>query len=199
MNRRRFAFWIGFTLFWIAERVRAAFLDDLGAAIMDATAPRSVKTPRKTAPTADKKPGSIRWKTNEDEKWKWFERFERKDSVWIRTGTTKPINKETGDYRETKKKYLEESAVPLKLRFAQAKADPERRARHGRPPSKWLRRLNAGEIRLWLKTIDVPEADVAGMTFWTHLTRDHSFDAVKIKGLNIDEQAKLHAAAHHGY
>jgi hypothetical protein len=37
------------------------------------------------------------------------------------------------------------------------------------------------------------------MTCWTHLTRDHFFDPVKIAGLTEDEQAKLHAAAHYGY
>ena len=37
------------------------------------------------------------------------------------------------------------------------------------------------------------------MTYWTHLTRDHSFDPEEIKGLTEDEQAKLHAAAHYGY
>ena len=37
------------------------------------------------------------------------------------------------------------------------------------------------------------------MTFWEHLTRDHSFDATRIAGLTEDEQAKLHAAAHYGY
>ena len=71
--------------------------------------------------------------------------------------------------------------------------------RHGRPPSKWLRSLHADEIKIWLKTIEVPEAGVSGMTYWEHLTRDHSFDPVKIEGLSIDEQAKLHAAAHFGY
>ncbi len=45
----------------------------------------------------------------------------------------------------------------------------------------------------------MPEAGVSGMTFWEHLTRDHSFDPDRILGLNTDEQAKLHAAAHHGY
>jgi hypothetical protein len=78
-------------------------------------------------------------------------------------------------------------------------ASPARRARHGRPPSKWLRSLNADELRVWLKTIEVPEADVSGMTFWEHLTRDHSFSPEKIEGLALDEQAKLHAAAHFGY
>lgn len=75
----------------------------------------------------------------------------------------------------------------------------KRRARDGRPPSQWLRSLNAEELRAWLPKIDPPEAGVSGMTFWTHLTRDHSFDAENIKGLTIDEQAKLHAAAHDGY
>jgi hypothetical protein len=79
------------------------------------------------------------------------------------------------------------------------KPDAKRRARHGRPPSKWLRSLEAEELRVWLATIDPPEAGVSGMTFWTHLTRDHFFDAAKIEGLTIDEQAKLHAAAHDGY
>lgn len=195
MNRRRFAFWIGFALFRIAGTVRAAFFDDLAAAVMDVAAPKSDKEGKRL----DEKRTRIRWKADENEKWKWFERYEKKDADWIRTGTTKPISKETGDYLETKREFLKESSVPLELRLAQANADPERRARDGRPPSKWLRRLNADEIRVWLKTIDVPEADVAGMTFWTHLTRDHSFDPKKIKGLKIDEQAKLHAAAHFGY
>jgi hypothetical protein len=76
---------------------------------------------------------------------------------------------------------------------------PKRRARHGRPPSRWLRSLNAEELRVWLKTVDPPEAGVSGMTFWTHLTRDHSFLPEKIEGLNEADQAKLHAAAHDGY
>ncbi len=74
-----------------------------------------------------------------------------------------------------------------------------RRARHGRPPSRWLRSLHADELRIWLATIDPPEAGVSGMTFWEHLTRDHSFDATRIVGLTEDEQAKLHAAAHYRY
>jgi hypothetical protein len=77
--------------------------------------------------------------------------------------------------------------------------DEKRRARDGRPPSQWLRSLKAEELRVWLPKIDPPEAGVSGMTFWTHLTRDHSFDAENLKGLTIDEQAKLHAAAHDGY
>jgi len=77
--------------------------------------------------------------------------------------------------------------------------DEKRRARDGRPPSQWLRSLKAEELRVWLPKIDPPEAGVSGMTYWTHLTRDHSFDAENIKGLTIEEQAKLHAAAHDGY
>lgn len=85
------------------------------------------------------------------------------------------------------------------LDFDDHQPSEKRRARHGRPPSKWLRSLHADELRIWLKTIDVPEADVVGMTYWEHLTRDHSFDPARIEGLEIDEQAKLHAAAHFGY
>lgn len=83
--------------------------------------------------------------------------------------------------------------------FAKHEPDPERRARHGRPPSKWLRSLHADELRIWLKTVECPEADVSGMTFWEHLTRDHSFAPAHLEGLTLEEQAKLHGAAHYGY
>ena len=82
---------------------------------------------------------------------------------------------------------------------ADGQPDPARRALEGRPPSQWLRSLEAEEIRIWLKTIEVPEFGVSGVTFSIHLTRDHFFDANKIEGLTVDEQAKLHAAAHYGY
>ncbi len=75
----------------------------------------------------------------------------------------------------------------------------ERRAQDGRPPSEWLRSMDADELRDWLADIEVPEAGVAGMTFWTHLTRDHMFRPLLIKGLTEAEQAKLHAVAHFGY
>ncbi len=75
----------------------------------------------------------------------------------------------------------------------------ERRSQDGRPPSEWLRSMDADELRAWLADIKVPEAGVAGMTFWTHLTRDHMFRPLLIKGLTEAEQAKLHAAAHFGY
>ena len=68
---------------------------------------------------------------------------------------------------------------------------------HGHAPQRV--QGHAVELRIWLKTLDVPEADVVGMTYWEHLTRDHSFDPSRIEGLEIDEQAKLHAAAHYGY
>ena len=68
-------------------------------------------------------------------------------------------------------------------KLSKGKPDAERRAREGRPPSKWLRSLNADEIRIWLKMIDVPPVGVSGMTFETHLTRDHSFDLKNVQTL----------------
>ncbi len=75
----------------------------------------------------------------------------------------------------------------------------ERRSQDGRPPSEWLRSMDADELRAWLADVEVPEAGVSGMTFWTHLTRDHMFRPLLIKGLTEAEQAKLHAATHFGY
>ncbi|MCA9134838.1 MAG: hypothetical protein KDA45_16835, partial [Planctomycetales bacterium] len=69
----------------------------------------------------------------------------------------------------------------------------------GRPPSKWLRSLAPDELRLWLQRIEVPEVGVSGMSFWTHLTRDHSFQEAVVDELSEEEQGKLHAAAHYGY
>jgi hypothetical protein len=75
----------------------------------------------------------------------------------------------------------------------------ERRSQDGRPPSEWLRGMEVEELRAWLADLEVPEAGVHGMTFWTHLTRDHMFQPLLIKGLSEVELAKLHAAAHFGY
>ena len=157
------------------------------------------------------------WTAAENNVWRWYERETLVNGRWKLTGITTPINKQTGQPYTGHVGYLDERLVPAEMRrggqrvaaddeekeesieAGPHKPDPARRARHGRPPSKWLRSLRAAEIQIWLKTIDVPEAGVSGMTYWTHLTRDHSFDPDRIAGLTIDEQAKLHAAAHYGY
>ena len=200
MNRRRFAFLIGMGLFWVSDKLRADSVDELAAALMRSTEPEAIR---------------IRWSRHENRRWRWYEQETLVDGKWKRSGVTTPVNKETGQLYTGRTGYLSESEVPIELRradqpapkddsaiagkTADGKPDPMRRQNEGRPPSKWLRSLNAEEIRIWLKTIEVPEYGVSGMTFWTHLTRDHSFDAKKIEGLTDSEQAKLHAAAHYGY
>jgi hypothetical protein len=215
MTRRQFAFWLGFGLFGLSEKLRLSGLDALAAAVMDGTKPNSQHS---------KSAGSSipeHWTAADDETWTWFEREHFFDGEWMLTGTTTPVHKETGERKVEKRVYLDDSLLPAEMRTAgggsTTKATSEiaadgrgkkprrqiptaaRRGRHGRPPSKWLRSLHADELRLWLKTIEVPEAGVSGMTYGEHLTRDHSFDAEKIKGLIEAEQAKLHAAAHFGY
>lgn len=197
MNRRRFAFWIGLALFNLAEKLRATPLDAAAATLMTLTDAVPAE------PLSDEL-----WEPNENRTWRWFERFTRRDGEWTRTGITRPVNKETGELHDGEGDYLDEGIVPehtkaaatrLRRKLAQAKVDPECQARDGRPPSEWLRSLNADEIRIWLRTIEVPEVGVGGMTFWTHLTRDHYFSAPRIDGLTVAEQAKLHSAAHYGY
>jgi hypothetical protein len=206
MTRRRFAFWIGFGLFSLAEKLRLSGLDDLAAATMRSSEPATTSTPS----------AAVHWTPAENKSWQWYERETFIDGQWKLTGITTPINKKTGKPLSGKSGYLDPSLVPVELHLADDEISPEeiaaaklkyghrrphptRSARHGRPPSKWLRSLHADEIRIWLKTINVPEAGVEGMTYWEHLTRDHSFDPEKIEGLTVEEQAKLHAAAHHGY
>ncbi|WP_145385268.1 hypothetical protein [Stieleria neptunia] len=79
------------------------------------------------------------------------------------------------------------------------RSSDERRGRHGRPPSEWLRSLTTREIRIWLAKVEIQEALVSGMSFRTHLTRDHLFDPGRIRGLSEAELAELHGAAHAGF
>ena len=205
MTRRRFVFWLGFGLFTLAEKLRFHGLDALAAAAM-----------RGTEPADGSASNPVHWTAAENKTWRWFERETYIDGKWKLTGITTPVHKKTGDAFTGEGGYLDVGLVPVEVRsgsrpesttlppevaaeYAERRASPKRRSRHGRPPSKWLRSLHAEEIRIWLKTIDVPEAGVSGMTYWEHLTRDHSFDAAKIEGLTENEQAKLHAAAHYGY
>lgn len=208
MTRRRFTFWLGFGLFSLAEQLRVDGLDELAATITRGTPDSKESTST---------PSPVHWNVTDNKRWWWYERQNRIKGEWITTGITTPTNKKSGQpYVGTIDGYLDESLVPEEVRVASQRQpkdvsgeaahgedygqpNSKRRARHGRPPSKWLRSLYADELRIWLKTIDVPAADVSGMTFWTHLTEDHSFDSEKIEGLTVPEQAKLHAAAHYGY
>jgi hypothetical protein len=213
-TRRRFAFYVGFGLFGLSERLRASALDELAAATMKLASPVS-EAPQENELSVDEG-RQEHWTAAENSDWRWFERENFVDGDWRLTGITTPINKQSGEPYMGETGYLDESLVPQRLREQRTNHEPhdvqyeadsdeeghpnsERRARHGRPPSKWLRSLTADELRLWLKKIEVPEAGVSGMTFETHLTRDHSFSAENIQGLSEEEQAKLHAAAHYGY
>lgn len=162
-----------------------------------------------------------RWKLAENEHWRWYERELQIQGQWKVTGITTPVHRVTGERVADTPGYLDESLVPDKSRsFDQVWQDGspveirselpprpdsygrislQRRAEDGRPPSKWLRSMDTEELRDWLSQVEVSEAGVHGMTFWTHLTRDHLFKPLLIKGLTEAEQAKLHAAAHFGY
>ena len=216
-TRRRFAFWCGMGLFALAERLRAQPLDSLAAAIMPEGDGALAAADRQQVN------GATHWSAAENRTWRWFERETWSDGRWQVTGITTPIHKTTGERYTGATGYLPDIMIPDRLRMPlppadnegfvgppepeddetslrnPGQADSERRTRHGRPPSRWLRSLRADELHIWLKTIEVPEADVVGMTFWEHLTRDHSFDPTKIEGLDQADQAKLHAAAHFGY
>jgi hypothetical protein len=214
MTRRQFAFWIGFGLFSLSEKLHLNVLDAWAAAAMDGAG----STTDGVKPTLPE-----HWSVGGDDTWRWFERENFIKGEWVPTGTTTPIDKKTGERKVEKRGYLDDRLVPSEMQAASGSPDAiaatknnkpanaahskprrhlpteTRRSRHGRPPSKWLRSLNADEIRIWLKTVKVPEAGVSGMTYWEHLTRDHMFDPEKIKGLTEVEQAALHGAAHFGY
>lgn len=198
ISRRRFAFWMGFGLFTLSNKLRVYALDELAAALMGGAEMHAFGASRELP---------AHWRAVDNGAWKWFERERFIEGQWVLSGITRPVNLETGERADDTEGYVDESEVPLRVREGRLandegvdrEPDPDLQARHGRPPSKWLRSLNAQELSIWLRTIDPPEADVVGMTYREHLTRDHSFEPVKINGLNELEQAKLHAAAHHGY
>jgi hypothetical protein len=217
MTRREFAFWVGFGLFNLAEKLRAQGLDRLAAAAM------RVAEPAKTTAASSVKSAAagVHWAAAGDKTWRWYERENLINGEWVLTGITTPVNKSTGERKWEPGGFLDDDLLPADIRnsdrayVAEPTSSPpsdepddvpnsqlpteKRRGRHGRPPSKWLRSLHAFELRIWLKSIEVPEAGVEGMTYWEHLTRDHLFHADRIRGLTENEQAKLHAAAHFGY
>jgi hypothetical protein len=158
----------------------------------------------------------VHWRAAGNAAWQWYERETLIGGRWTLTGITTPVNRDTGETYTEQKGYLDEHLVPVDMRVWDPDDDEKepsppptesgrhlpslkRKARHGRPPSKWLRNLRADELHIWLATLDVPEAGVEGMTFWEHLTRDHFFEADKIAGLSEADLALLHAAAHAGY
>lgn len=208
MNRRHFAFWLSSGLFALSERLGAQSLDSLAAAVIECT--------------ECKVGGEViveehRWTAAENRTWRWFERETMQPSgEWKLTGRTVPIHKTTGEPYTGATGYLDESLVPDAVRNSDpiakkglteiecVETEPgttsvARKARDGRPPSKWLRSLHADELACWLHTITVPEVGVSGMTVLVHLTRDHGFDEPKVTGLTEEEMLKLHAAAHYGY
>ena len=210
MTRRRFVFWVGFGLFGLAAKLRFDGLDNWAAAMMRATEP-----PTPTGVMATQAATPVHWTVAGDKNWQWVEREQFIAGQWKLTGTTAPVHQQSGQRKLDGMDYLDDSFVPPEMRFVHAhrndsavkrmldfanhQPNAARKGRHGRPPSKWLRSLYADEIRIWLRSIEVPQAGVSGMTVWTHLTRDHSFDPLRIAGLTEPEQFKLHAAAHYGY
>jgi hypothetical protein len=225
LTRRRFAFWLGFGLFTLSEKFNLRSLDSLAAAAMRRTSSSGGSKATGVSSVVEAAPQE-HWIIGENDTWRWFEREDYINGTWRLTGFTTPINKSTGKRKASSEVYLEDSMVPEEMLAAnqkaatgaatsaahgQSTAAPEEmelnlhlptaaiRHRQGKPPSEWLRSLDAEEIRIWLDTIDVPNTGIRGMTAWTHLTRDHFFDPAHIEGLTITEQSKLHSAAHFGY
>lgn len=226
MTRRRFAFWIGMGLFGVAKRLGASELDGLAADLMDATLPDAPPPLPTIAEPIAPAEMPVHWQTTHNRTWRWVQREHYVEDEWQLTGMTRPVRLDSGEPHEEVDGYLEEDAVPEAYRTAYdglvdvngdslapsedhgVSADDDqpgpdaaehRRGRHGRPPSRWLRSLEATELSVWLATVEPPEASVDGFSFEEHLTRDHGFDADRLAGLDEDELAKLHGAAHHGY
>lgn len=163
------------------------------------------------------------WTPEENSEWNWYRAERYVDGAWKSFAISLPVNRNTGELHRPAEGYVGLDEIPpyvlagalpqlpesIKRQMAPSQfdpteatkrlPDPEVQIRDGKPPSEWLRSLNAEELRTWLRTIDVTEASVSGMTFWVHLVRDHSFDPRRIEGLTEREFLLLHSAAHFGY
>lgn len=163
------------------------------------------------------------WTPEDNGAWEWY-RLERYVSgSWKTIGLTSPMDTESGEPLESDEGYLDRRQVPHHVLVGEFPSiplevvtllapsqygsgeresrapDPAIRARHGKPPSDWLKSLWAAELREWLSGLRVPVATVRDMTYWVHLVRDHGFDPLRIDGLTEAEFLQLHSAAHHGY
>ena len=205
MQRRRFMFWMGLGLFQLAEKLRrrARYLGGGGHAI--GRTHEAGKAPRAADALRHRRKQVLALvRARDPGQWP-VEALRHVDAHsqahGAPTRARRVSRRRTGADRSGagEEDDTETAATVADHDFSHHHADSTRKERHGRPPSKWLRSLHADELRIWLKTIDVPEAGVEGMSYWTHLTRDHYFDPENIRGLTIDEQALLHAAAHFGY
>lgn len=225
MDRRRFTFWLGFGLFSLSEKLRVTGFDSLAAAAMRRTESAATLAKR-TGAEHWTVAGNENWHWFEREnmiKGEWV-LTGTTTPVNKKTGVRKPENigflddslvpievrdglKEGIDLvghqappdEQSKVEHADHEHSDYETDLNPQLPTEKVRARHGRPPSKWLRSLHADELRVWLRTVEVPEAGVSGMTVWTHLTRDHMFDEAHIEDLTEKEQFKLHAAAHYGY
>ena len=206
MNRRRFVFWISLGIFGLAEKLRADALDELAATILRRTEPKPATVP-------DASPEH--WTFASNNSWHWYERENFVDGRWKPTGITTPINNRTGEPYTGRSGYLDESLVPAELRVATKKMaavwskTPVRSlllANRTRPvaPTRASAEQMAAEPARRRDPHLAPDHRRAGSgrerdDFLEHLTRDHSFKYANVVELTIDEQAKLHAAAHEGY
>src|SRR5262245_19097517 len=167
MTRRQFAFWLGFGLFGLSEKLNIRGLDRLAAATMRASDSKSSKKP--AAPSEN----AVHWAATDNKEWRWYERENYIDGQWVATGITTPVNKTTGQRKWEPGGYLDENLLPSEMRTADEKymvafathpnsgehehanhdepnphlPTEKVRGRHGRPPSEWLRSLHRSEER----------------------------------------------------
>src|SRR6478736_9020448 len=109
MTRRRFAFWLGFGLFSLADRLHINVLGAWAAAAMDGAGP---------AASGAKPAVPEHWTVGGDATWRWFERENFIQGAWVPTGTTTPIDRGTGEPKAEHREYLDERLVPIEMRSA---------------------------------------------------------------------------------
>jgi hypothetical protein len=111
MNRRQFAFWLGFGMFSLSEKLNIGGLDRLAAATMRATDAKK-KTPAKDVEKA------VHWAAADNKEWRWYERESYINGQWVATGITTPINKTTGQRKWEPGGYLDQNLLPADIREA---------------------------------------------------------------------------------
>ena len=155
MTRRRFAFWLGFGLFSLAQKLRVYGLDELAAATMRVAAPT----------TTGVRARPIHWRAVDNEAWQWYERETFIDGKWTLSGITTPLSKQTGERHVGDGGYLDDTLVPENMRRGYAPHEHSSDEHADRQPSPKRRARRRGAAAP-ISGSDVPRGGTCRSPHW---------------------------------
>ena len=130
ITRRKFAFWVSFGLFTLAEKLHAETLEKLATPRFDRTEP-TVGRLRRDNDRRQRHRNSLA--SGENSTWRWFERESWATGRWKVTGITVPVSKRTGESSRGKQAISTRDLVPERSALQQDSRRRERARRRAAP------------------------------------------------------------------